>query len=123
MSAAANIRIEAINSPQAFEEFARLPYEVYADREAWWPPDIRNEVDLLAGRTLTAPYLGLLEHACARGGVPVYFDRGTRRPDPAGRAFLARHTVSPAGQSAKLPLLNQVLASKSSLRRISKAVP
>src|SRR5262249_31123020 len=34
-------------------------------------------------------YLGLLEHACARGGVPVFFDRGTRRPDPAGRAFLA----------------------------------
>ena len=59
MSAAANIRIEAINSPQAFEEFARLPYQVYADREAWWPPDIRNEVDLLSGRTLTAPYLDL----------------------------------------------------------------
>ena len=40
---------------------------------------------------LRAPqqYLGLLEHACARGGVPVYFDRGTRRPDPAGRAFVA----------------------------------
>lgn len=34
-------------------------------------------------------YLGLLEHACARAGVPVYFDRGTRRPDPAGRAFIA----------------------------------
>jgi hypothetical protein len=59
VSAAANIRIEAINSPQAFEEFARLPYQVYADREAWWPPDIRNEVDLLSGRTLTAPYLDL----------------------------------------------------------------
>ncbi len=40
---------------------------------------------------LRAPqhYLGLLEHACARGQVPVYFDRGTRRPDPAGRAFVA----------------------------------
>jgi hypothetical protein len=59
VSAAANIRIEAINSLQAFEEFARLPYKVYADREAWWPPDIRNEIDLLFGRTLTAPYLDL----------------------------------------------------------------
>jgi hypothetical protein len=59
VSAATNIRIEAINSPQAFEEFARLPFKVYADREAWWPPDIRNEVDLLSGRTLTAPYLNL----------------------------------------------------------------
>lgn len=34
-------------------------------------------------------YLGLLEHAFARAGVPAWFERGTRRPDPAGRAFLA----------------------------------
>ena len=34
-------------------------------------------------------YIGLLEHALARAGVPAYFDRGTRRPHPAGRAFLA----------------------------------
>ncbi|HEY3886873.1 MAG TPA: PD-(D/E)XK nuclease family protein, partial [Vicinamibacterales bacterium] len=40
---------------------------------------------------LRAPqkYLGLLEHAFARAGVPAWFDRGTRRPHPAGRAFLA----------------------------------
>jgi RecB family exonuclease len=40
---------------------------------------------------LRAPqqYVGLIEHACARAGIPVYFDRGTRRPDPAGRAFVA----------------------------------
>jgi CRISPR/Cas system-associated exonuclease Cas4 (RecB family) len=40
---------------------------------------------------LRAPqqYAGLLEHALERAGVPVYFDRGTRRPHPAGRAFLA----------------------------------
>ncbi len=34
-------------------------------------------------------YVGLLEHALARAGVPAWFDRGTRRPHPAGRAFLA----------------------------------
>lgn len=34
-------------------------------------------------------YLGLLEHAFARASVPAWFERGTRRPDPAGRAFLA----------------------------------
>src|SRR5262249_38931612 len=28
-------------------------------------------------------YLGLLEHACHRGGVPAYFERGSRRPDPS----------------------------------------
>jgi hypothetical protein len=34
-------------------------------------------------------YIGLLEHACARAGIPAWFERGTRRPDPAGRALLA----------------------------------
>ena len=34
-------------------------------------------------------YLGLLEHACRRAGIPVWFDRGIKRPHPAGRAFLA----------------------------------
>jgi len=46
-------------------------------------------------------YLGLLEHAGARGGVPVYFDRGTRRPDPAGRAFIALLSCGVEGLSAK----------------------
>ena len=34
-------------------------------------------------------YFGLIEHALHRAGVPAWFDRGTRRPHPAGRAFLA----------------------------------
>ena len=34
-------------------------------------------------------YFGLLEHALQRADVPTWFDRGTRRPHPAGRAFLA----------------------------------
>jgi len=46
-------------------------------------------------------YLGLLEHACARGDVPVYFDRGTSRPDPAGRAFVALLSCAVDGLSAK----------------------
>jgi hypothetical protein len=52
---------------------------------------------------LRAPhqYLGLLEHACARGGVPVYFDRGTRRPDPVGRAFIALLSCACEGLSAR----------------------
>ncbi len=71
MAAAATIRVEAISSPQAFEEFARLPFEIYADREAWWPPDIRNEVDLLSGRTKTAPYLDLQPFCAWREGKLV----------------------------------------------------
>ncbi len=34
-------------------------------------------------------YFGLLEHALKRAGIAAWFDRGTRRPHPAGRAFLA----------------------------------
>ena len=52
---------------------------------------------------LRAPshYLGLLEHACDRGGVPAYFERGIRRPDPAGRAFIALLSCAVDGMSAK----------------------
>ncbi len=52
---------------------------------------------------LRAPqqYLGLLEHACARADIPVHFDRGTRRPDPAGRAFVALLSCAVEGLSAK----------------------
>jgi CRISPR/Cas system-associated exonuclease Cas4 (RecB family) len=40
---------------------------------------------------LRAPqhYAGLLEHSLERAGVPAYFERGTRRPHPAGRALLS----------------------------------
>jgi CRISPR/Cas system-associated exonuclease Cas4 (RecB family) len=34
-------------------------------------------------------YVGLIEHALDRAGIPAWFDRGVRRPHPAGRAFLA----------------------------------
>jgi ATP-dependent helicase/nuclease subunit B len=52
---------------------------------------------------LRAPhqYLGLLEHAFARAGVPAYFDRGTRRPDPSGRAFAALLSCACEHLSAK----------------------
>lgn len=47
------------------------------------------------------PYVGLFEYACARGGVPAYFERGTERPDPAGRAFVALLSCAVEGLSAK----------------------
>ena len=34
-------------------------------------------------------YRPLLEEAFRRGGIPAYFSKGSARPDPAGRAFLA----------------------------------
>jgi ATP-dependent helicase/nuclease subunit B len=52
---------------------------------------------------LRAPqqYLGLLEHALSRAGVPAWFDRGTKRPDPAGRALLALLHCAEEGLSAR----------------------
>ena len=49
----------------------------------------------------TQQYVGLLEHALARAGIPAYFDRGTRRPDPTGRAFLAILSCAVENFSAK----------------------
>ena len=45
-------------------------------------------------------YVGLLEPALRRAGIPAWFDRGTRRPDPVGRAFLALLACRIEGLSA-----------------------
>jgi CRISPR/Cas system-associated exonuclease Cas4 (RecB family) len=51
---------------------------------------------------LRAPqrYQGQLEHALTRAGIPAWFDRGSRRPHPAGRAFLALLACALEGLSA-----------------------
>ncbi|HEY0284591.1 MAG TPA: hypothetical protein VGC23_04330, partial [Vicinamibacterales bacterium] len=45
-------------------------------------------------------YVGVLEHALARAKIPAYFDRGIRRPHPAGRAFLAMLSCAAENLSA-----------------------
>ena len=45
-------------------------------------------------------YHGLLEHAFERARIRAWFDRGSRRPHPAGRAFLALLGCASAGLSA-----------------------
>ena len=45
-------------------------------------------------------YHGLLEHAFERARIRAWFDRGTRRPHPAGRAFLALLACASEGLSA-----------------------
>ena len=52
---------------------------------------------------LRAPqtYLGVLEHALDRAGIPAWFHRGTRRPDPAGRALLALLACADENLSAR----------------------
>lgn len=46
-------------------------------------------------------YQTLLETALRRAEIPSYFARGTRRPDPSGRAFLALLACRAEGLSAK----------------------
>jgi ATP-dependent helicase/nuclease subunit B len=46
-------------------------------------------------------YVGVLEHALSRAQIPAYFDRGLRRPHPAGRAFLAMLSCAVENLSAK----------------------
>jgi len=54
------------------------------------------------GILLRAPsgYAALLETALARARIPAYFTRGSRRPDPSGRAFLAILGCAAEGLSA-----------------------
>jgi len=59
------ICIERPASRRQLEEFARLPFQVYAARDAWWPPDVNSEIDLLSRRSLLSPYLEVTPF-CAR---------------------------------------------------------
>lgn len=83
-------------------------------------------------------YVGLLEHAFRRvpsdepepgvtPGIPAYFDRGTRRPHPAGRAFLAilacRVEKLSAGRFAEYLSLAQVPQLDGTPRAFTFVVP
>jgi len=46
-------------------------------------------------------YASLLEVALRRAGIPAWFARGTSRPDPSGRAFLALLDCAVEGLSAR----------------------
>jgi len=57
--------VERPRSRPQLVEFARLPYAIYADREAWWPPDVENEIDLICGRSALSDHLEI-EPFCVR---------------------------------------------------------
>ena len=48
---AGGIKVEIVKTHDAFEKFAALPGEIYGGFDAWWPPDIQSEVDLISGRS------------------------------------------------------------------------
>jgi len=88
--------VRIFSAPGEGREAVEIVRRVLAEADAGVPFD---EMAVL----LRAPhtYFGLLEHAFARAGVPAWFERGTRRPDPAGRAFLALLACADDGLSAR----------------------
>ena len=66
-----SIRVDQITTRTAFEQFARLPFEIYGGRSAWWPPDVHNEIDLLAGHALITAHLDLAPFCAWRDGKLV----------------------------------------------------
>jgi GNAT superfamily N-acetyltransferase len=65
------VRIDCVDTNEDFDEFARLPYRVYEDRVAWWPPDVQHEIDLLSGRTPLSPHLELMPLLARRNAAPI----------------------------------------------------
>jgi hypothetical protein len=65
------IQIEKIRTHRVVEEFARLPLRVYENCDAWWPPDVDAEIELLAGRSPISSYLELMPMVVRRDGLVV----------------------------------------------------
>ena len=65
------ISVERPTSRAQLDEFARLPFQVYAARDAWWPPDVQNEIDLLSRRSLLSSHLEITPFCARRGGILV----------------------------------------------------
>ncbi|HUU35772.1 MAG TPA: PD-(D/E)XK nuclease family protein [Vicinamibacterales bacterium] len=88
--------VQVLSAPGEGREAVEIVRRVLQEAAAGVPLD---EMAVL----LRAPhtYLGLLEHAFARAAVPAWFERGTRRPDPAGRAFLSLLACADEGLSAR----------------------
>src|SRR3984893_16843642 len=65
------VSIENPRSRAELEDFARLPFQIYGDRKAWWPPDIQNEVDLLSRKSPLSPFLEVEPFIARRDGRTV----------------------------------------------------
>jgi hypothetical protein len=63
-----SISIERPTSREQLDEFARLPFQVYGGRDAWWPPDVQNEIDLLSRRSLLSSHLEVTPFCARRAG-------------------------------------------------------
>jgi ATP-dependent helicase/nuclease subunit B len=76
--------VAVISAPGEAQEASELARAMQREAEQGLPFD-RMAVLLRSPEV----YTPLLEDTFARAGIPAYFENGTKRPDPAGRAFLA----------------------------------
>ena len=88
--------VELFSAPGEGRESVEIARRVLREARSGVPFD-RIAIVLRAPRQ----YASLLEHALRRAGVPAYFDRGTRRPHPAGRAFLTLLACAADGLSVR----------------------
>jgi ATP-dependent helicase/nuclease subunit B len=82
--AAIDDSVELFSAPGEGREAVEIARRLMREAERGVPFD---QMAILVRAPQT--YLGVLEHALDRAGIPAWFHRGTRRPDPAGRALLA----------------------------------
>jgi ATP-dependent helicase/nuclease subunit B len=83
------------SAPGEERESVEIARRILAEAEKGVPFD-RIAVLLRAPET----YAALMEAALRRAGIPAYFTRGSRRPDPSGRALLALLACAAEGLSA-----------------------
>jgi RecB family exonuclease len=76
--------VVVLSAPGEAQEAAELARAIQLEADKGLPFD-RVAVLLRSPEV----YTPLLEDAFDRAGIPAYFENGTKRPDPAGRAFLA----------------------------------
>jgi hypothetical protein len=110
--AGTKIKVAPISTATEFEQFARLPFRIYASREAWWPPDVQNEVDLLSGRALITAHLDLQpmcawrdDHLVARVSAVVNYRYNEHWHEPIGQ--LIHFEALPAEDEAVAALLEE----------------
>jgi RecB family exonuclease len=88
--------VRLFSAPGEGREAVEVARRVLAEASTGVPFD---EMAILVRAPQT--YSSLFEHALERAGVPAWFHRGTRRPDPAGRALLALLTCAEEDLSAR----------------------
>src|SRR5579863_2995509 len=66
-----SITIHRLASRDEFEEFARLPMAIFSNADAWWPPDVQSEIELLTHRSPFSRHLEIQPLCAWRGGAMV----------------------------------------------------